>query len=336
MNDLIPFTSSDILSWTSIREGEIKAGQKFLAFSPEVKSAKYGVVVVPEDIGIRANFGRPGAAESWLPALKALCNIQSNRFFDGTEVMLIGQVNVQEEMNESSHLNTQNPADLDKLRKLTALVDIKVAKVLTMIHKMGLIPIVIGGGHNNAYPNLKALSTHHKMGVNAINLDPHTDLRALEGRHSGNGFSYAMKEGYLSKYFVFGLHENYTSEAIVDHLEIHPDLAYSTFDDLMLRQHEDVNSAMERAISSISQVPFGVEVDLDSLSHVPVSAQTPSGFSVNHARRFVYICGYTPTASYLHLCEGSIGLAGEHQIVEFGKIYAYLISDFIKARNAFL
>jgi formiminoglutamase len=33
----------------------------------------------------------------------------------------------------------------------------------------------------------------------------------LEGRHSGNGFSYAYEEGFL-KIFYFGLHENYTSK----------------------------------------------------------------------------------------------------------------------------
>jgi formiminoglutamase len=50
-----------------------------------------------------------------------------------------------------------------------------------------------------------------KENVNAINFDAHSD-RILEGRHSGNGFSYAYEEGFLKKYFIFGLHENYTSK----------------------------------------------------------------------------------------------------------------------------
>jgi arginase family enzyme len=32
--------------------------------------------------------------------------------------------------------------------------------------------------------------------VNAINFDAHSDFRILEGRHSGNGFSYAYEEGF--------------------------------------------------------------------------------------------------------------------------------------------
>jgi formiminoglutamase len=39
--------------------------------------------------------------------------------------------------------------------------------------------------------------------VNAINFDAHSDFRILEGRHSGNGFSYAYEEGFLKKYFIF-------------------------------------------------------------------------------------------------------------------------------------
>jgi formiminoglutamase len=32
--------------------------------------AKYVIIGIPEDIGIRANFGRPGAASAWETAIK--------------------------------------------------------------------------------------------------------------------------------------------------------------------------------------------------------------------------------------------------------------------------
>ncbi|NQY12901.1 MAG: arginase family protein, partial [Henriciella sp.] len=69
----------------------------------------------------------------------------------------------------------------------------------------GPIPIVIGGGHNNAYPILKGMSQGRHSTFAAINLDPHTDFRALEGRHSGNGFHYATEQGFLSHYFCLGM-----------------------------------------------------------------------------------------------------------------------------------
>jgi formiminoglutamase len=39
----------------------------------------------PEDIGVRANFGRPGAASAWDTAIKSIANIQHNRFVKGTK-----------------------------------------------------------------------------------------------------------------------------------------------------------------------------------------------------------------------------------------------------------
>ena len=83
----------------------------------------------------------------------------------------------------------------------------------------GYIPIVIGGGHNNAYPIIKTISESFNQAIHVFNLDPHADCRALEGRHSGNSFSYAKEHGFIDQYTVFGLHKNYNSEFIYSYLE---------------------------------------------------------------------------------------------------------------------
>ena len=92
--------------------------------------------------------------------------------------------------------------------------------VVERIRSGGAIPIVIGGGHNNSYGCLKGdSSSARKCNVNCLNIDAHSDLRALEGRHSGNGFSYAKEEGALGAYFMWGLQENYTPEYIWQYME---------------------------------------------------------------------------------------------------------------------
>jgi len=69
---------------------------------------------------------------------------------------------------------------------------------------------------NNAYPILKgtAGALGASKGINCVNCDPHADFRDLEGRHSGNGFSYAYADRFLSRYFIFGLHENYNPSVV--------------------------------------------------------------------------------------------------------------------------
>ena len=55
----------------------------------------------------------------------------------------------------------------------------------------------------HCYVHFSQVSGHT---VAAVNLDPHADFRATEGRHSGNGFSYAYMDGALGFYHVVGLH----------------------------------------------------------------------------------------------------------------------------------
>src|SRR5438270_808448 len=50
--------------------------------------------------------------------------------------------------------------------------------------------------------------------INCINLDAHTDYRPEEGRHSGNAFRYAESDGFLQKYCVVGIHENYLPQNV--------------------------------------------------------------------------------------------------------------------------
>ena len=91
-----------------------------------------------------------------------------------------------------------------------------MTNLIFKIVSAGKTPIVIGGGHNNAYGNIKGTSLALNKPINVINFDAHTDFRALEGRHSGNGFSYAFQEGFLNNYFIFGIHENYSSKAVLN------------------------------------------------------------------------------------------------------------------------
>ena len=51
----------------------------------------YVLLGVAEDIGVRANFGRPGAHSAFAPALSAFLNQQHNAYFESSEVMVLGE-----------------------------------------------------------------------------------------------------------------------------------------------------------------------------------------------------------------------------------------------------
>ena len=69
--------------------------------------------------------------------------------------------------------------------------------LLKIIIKAKKIPIIVGGGHNNAYGIIKGSALALNKKINVLNIDAHADFRPLEGRHSGNGFSYAFHEGFI-------------------------------------------------------------------------------------------------------------------------------------------
>jgi len=342
MEKLLPFTTNDLAKITNHRSGEIKFGEKMITVPKGVDpitflqtaEAKYVLVGIPEDIGIRANFGRPGAASAWDTAIKNIANIQHNRFCKGSQIIVLGQINVCEEMKEVEHLDFHDIDDRSKLSQLVEKIDKDVSHIIFNIIKAGKTPIIIGGGHNNSYGNIKGTALAKGKPVNAINFDAHSDFRILEGRHSGNGFSYAYEEGFLKKYFIFGLHENYTSKSVLDLIKKTEDrVRYNTYDSLAIRKEKEFNQEMITALEFIKTDCFGIEIDLDAIPNIASSAMTLSGFSVEELRQFISFFAGNKNAAYIHICEGAPDLAEDKNNHLIGKLIGYLVTDFIKAKN---
>ena len=342
MEKIIPFTTHDLAKITNHRSGEIKFGEKMITVPKDTDTiaflktceAKYVVFGIPEDIGIRANFGRPGAASAWDSAIKNIANIQHNRFCKGNQLIVLGQLNVSKEMKDVEHLDFNDIDDRAKLSQLVEQIDKDVSHIIFNIVKLGKTPIIIGGGHNNSYGNIKGSALAKGKPVNAINFDAHSDFRILEGRHSGNGFSYAYEEGFLKKYFIFGLHENYTSKSVLDIIKkIEDRVRYNTYDSINIRKEKEFNQQMEQALEFINDDFYGIEIDLDSIPNIACSAMTLSGFSVEELRRFVSFFAKYRNATYLHICEGAPDLGEDKNNHLIGKLIGYLVTDFIKSNQ---
>jgi len=342
MDSFVNFTAVDIKAITSIREGETKFGERMIVFpenedfSQYIKNCEQQFVLfgIPEDIGVRANFGRPGTATAWQKAIQALVNVQHNKYCKGSSVLVLGALDVAAEMEISQNLNPEIPEERKKLFDLVSKIDKDVTYVVSKIVEAGKIPIIIGGGHNNAYGNIKGTALAKGKAINAINIDAHTDFRATEGRHSGNGFKYAFEEGFLKNYFIFGLHENYTPKNIFKEFKLlESQIRYNTYEELKIRQEKNLKIEIQNAIDFIRKEYFGIEVDLDCIANVASSAITPTGFTPDEVRSMVYQFGKANNAAYLHICEGAPSLDYEKNIHLTGKLIAYLITDFIKSKT---
>lgn len=342
MENIIRFTVNDLTKYTSQRSGEIKFGERILTVPKEMDTieylkscdAQFVLLGIPEDIGVRANFGRPGTSSAWESAIKSIVNLQHNKFTKGSNLLILGKIDVEEAMKSAESLDAATTEGRKELSELVEKIDKDVAHAVCQIILAGKTPIIIGGGHNNAYGNIKGTALAKGKPVNAINFDAHTDFRLLEGRHSGNGFSYAFEEGFLKRYFIFGLHENYTSKGVMETIKKHSDvIKFNTYEQISVRKEKSFSEEKVFALSFISDEPFGIEMDLDAILNIASSAITPSGFSVEKARQFLHYFAQHKNTSYLHLCEGAPDLDNEKNSHLSGKLMAYLIADFMKARE---
>ena len=304
MDALTLFPRQQLESLLSPRPGETKLGQRFAllsSFTPEalnqarVDGARYALLGISEDIGPRANLGQGGADHSFIPAIKAFANLQSNRFFDGEQCLLVGHISL-----KRPHIDDE----LDALRGAVEKLDGAVTQAVAMLLAAGLVPVVIGGGHNNAYGLLRATSEHHGKGVAAVNLDPHCDFRPLEGRHSGNGFSYAADRGYLAQYHILGLHEQKNSEASLQQLEAFGG-SWHSFQDIWVRRTISLENALTQIIAANNKQPLGLELDLDAISELPSSAITFAGVPLTDACHYVSSLATQCPCAYLHLAEAA-------------------------------
>ena len=342
MNNLQIITSETLDNITTKRSGETKFFEdaKYVSNLNDLPSlladseVKFVLFGIKEDIGVLANNGQPGAKNTWDSTLKSLLNLQSNEFTNPSNVLILGHLDFTDLYDVLSTVKSDQLQHT--YRTYVEKIDQCVTQLVCTIVKAGKIPILIGGGHNNAYGAIKGSSLALNTKINVLNFDAHTDLRALEGRHSGNGFRYAIEEGYLDRYYIFGLHENYTSKEILNYIEASKsNIKFNTFEDLSVRKKNSFKKASKIAMGFISNSKFGIEIDCDAIQNISSSAQTPSGFSVNQTRRFVHYFGSHPNATYLHICEAATSTNDSLTNAQTGKLLSYLITDFLNARKDF-
>jgi formiminoglutamase len=340
------YNKQDILSVTRIRRFETKIGERIqvlqqnsdLESAIRQSSAPFVMIGIPEDMGVLANQGVGGCDSAWIAFLQAFLNTQSNDFFEGSSILLIGHF----DFNDAKQLIETNAQSYDEklaaYRHAVNMIDDEVEQLIHVITQNQKIPIVIGGGHNNAYPCIKgAAKGLYKSGqipiaqINAINLDAHADFRPMEGRHSGNGFSYAEADGYLEKYCVLAFHESYLPQNVWMDMVNNPFIDCISYEDIFLHEKRTFLQAVAHATGFTEDTYCGIELDLDVIENSISSASSPAGISLAHARQFINFTATDSKVAYLHICEGAVQLTDGRSGHTTGKMISYLVTDFVKA-----
>ncbi len=342
------YNKTDILSLTHLRKFETKVGECVLSCTAEgtiedavsKTKAAYVVIGIPEDIGVKANLGRGGADSCWFPFLDAFLNLQSNDFFSGENVLIAGHFDFSAVENLINMNAATGDEKLEAYRHAVNRIDDEVEELVKLVTQHKKIPVIIGGGHNNAYPAIKgAAKGLFKADVlplaqiNCINLDAHADYRPLEGRHSGNAFRYADEDGYLNKYCVIGIHENYLQQNVWFDMASNPFIDCITYEDIFIREKRNYVQAIAHATGFTEDSYTGIELDLDSIENILSSAYSPCGITALQARQFINFVATDSKVAYVHISEGATALESGEENSTTGKLISYLVSDFIKSHS---
>jgi formiminoglutamase len=335
------YKKSNIGALIRLRKGETKLGELIampgegaLHSFLENTSATFIVLGIAEDIGVLANYGHPGTDTAWNSFLNSFLNVQANEFTRPETIAVIGHFSFDELKHEIERKSIPNQEKITAYGNIVSTIDKTVAELIALIVAQGKVPIVVGGGHNNAYPIIKGTATAltfvdpaYSKGINCVNLDAHLDYRVSEGRHSGNGFRYAKQESLLQKYFVLSVHQNYIQDFILGELKQMEDIKYITYEDIFIRQKKSWLRALEEAVKFVGHDHFtGIELDLDSIENFPASAVSPCGIAFREALQYVDHMATHCKVAYLHICEGIA--TQDHGRV--GKAISYIVSQFVK------
>ncbi|BDM63049.1 formimidoylglutamase HutG [Shewanella sp. NFH-SH190041] len=307
MDFLHLFSRDHLLQCLKLREDETKLGEQFQLLTQfnaahlqqaKAQGCRFALVGICEDIGPRANQGQGGAEDGFSAAISVFANLQANRFLTGHSCLLVGSI-------RPTAITPHHPSP-QQLRQAVAELDQQVITVCQALFAAGLEPIVIGGGHNNAFGLITALHQAKHRPAAVVNLDPHCDFRPLEGRHSGNGFSYCAQNGSLAYYHVLGLHEQKNSETSLAQLSQFGGRWHS-FQDIWTRRCQSLDSALEEISTALNatQAPVGLELDMDAIAEMPASAMTFAGVPLLDACRYVDYLSRHSDCAYLHLAEAA-------------------------------
>lgn len=333
MQNLKVYNKQNVLALTKIRRFETKMGECVQVLkdtdnfesSIAQSSAPFVLVGIKENIGAKANYATGNTRSEFDSFLSSFLNIQSNDFFTGDEVLLSGHLDFSEaeQLIESNAHNTDER--IAAYRHAINTIDDAVEHIVKVVTENKKIPIIIGGGVNNAYGCIKgAAKGLCKAGIiplaqiNAINLDTEAGYLPTEGRHSGNAFRYADEDGYLEKYCVIGLHENLLPQNSWLDIVNNPFFDLITYEDIFLNEKRSFIEAVAHAAVFTDDTYCGIELNMNAVEDISLSSL--------HARQYINFTARESKVAYLHI-SGSTSVNN----IDSGKLLSYLVSDFIKA-----
>ncbi|WP_316778201.1 formimidoylglutamase [Pedobacter antarcticus] len=234
----------------------------------------FALIGFSSDEGVRRNGGRPGAVNGPAAFRKACANLPVH-FNEETNVYDLGDIYCAD-------------GDLEKAQQ-------ELAKLVTSALQSGLIPLLIGGGHEIAYGHYCGINAavNSKKSIGIINFDAHFDLRekGSTGFSSGTGFlqiaNDCLQSGKTFNYLPVGIQRNGNTRALFLTAE-KLGVAHIPAALFAAKSQDEVLEKIKAFIDSVDHVYLTICMDVFSAAFAPgVSAPAFTGIHPDH---FFFSC----------------------------------------------
>ena len=260
-----------------------------------LKNHRIAIIGVPEDRGIAANGGKIGAAKGPVAIRKAFYKLTPGFGTDieGVSIADLGNIEIGKSL-EDTHKN--------------------LSEAVKFVASRGVLPIVLGGGHDLSYPGLRGLVEGMKLEkgeLGLINVDSHLDVRDMShGITSGTPFRRALQElprrALQGRSFVeLGIQEQYNSPHYYRWVR-EQGATILTLHSVGTRPMEYFLEASRIACDGTKTVALSIDIDSVRSHEAPgASASNPRGFKAPELEKIAYMAGRTERIRYLDLMEMS-------------------------------
>lgn len=265
------------------------------------------------DRGVEQNLGRPGAARGPNAIRGQLGNLPVD-FTDAVRLLDAGDIRC---------------GDADVARSQMAL-----AAAVARVVELGLLPVVLGGGHDLAYGHWLGLSQslepQQRLGV--VNFDAHFDLRPQEaGANSGSSFAqiadHCQATGEELRYLCIGVQRSANTVRLfrrADELGVDYVLAKEIRDHRLSETEARIDTFLDR----LDAVYVTVCADVMSSAFVPgVSAPQPLGLDPETVLQLLkHILANGKTVSF-DVAEVSPRFDSDNNTAKVAAIFIYALVD---------
>ncbi len=261
----------------------------------EGQPALAGILGVPSDAGVVFGGGRAGAAEG-----PSAIRLQLKRY--GTAYHF-------EHGTDLSNLSLTDFGDLIPDEKSIEQTHQRLTATVGAILDLGVIPIVLGGGHDLTFGGVRALARRTEGKVGGLNIDAHFDVREPVNAipTSGTPFRNILEkiENVSGDRFVeIGGNGLVNSREHFNYLIERKARIFS----LSETRRKGVGPIVEKGleISGYQTERIFCSIDLDSVAQAfapGVSAPSSDGFTPEEISLAVYLAGLHPKVAYFDLME---------------------------------